>query len=77
MVTANTTYVLQYEFTLASNINIPANCILEFTGGSVKNASGKTYTITGNSTKAVNLYGYTVFNGVTTTGVTTFTGTFS
>ena len=32
---ANTIYVIQYDFTLASDVTIPANCILEFDGGSI------------------------------------------
>ena len=35
---SNTIYVIQYDFTLGENITIPANCVLEFAGGSV---SGK------------------------------------
>ena len=34
--TANTIYVIHDDFTLSSNISIPANCVLEFDGGSIK-----------------------------------------
>ena len=42
----NTIFVIKYDFTLTNNVTIPANCVLEFDGGSL---SG-TYTITGNNT---------------------------
>ena len=32
---SNTIYVIQYDFTLGENITIPANCVLEFDGGSI------------------------------------------
>lgn len=43
---SNTIYVIQYDYTLGENITIPANCVLEFNGGSISGA----YTITGNNT---------------------------
>jgi hypothetical protein len=42
----NTIYVIKYDFTLAENITIPANCVLKFDGGSI---SGE-HTITGQNT---------------------------
>jgi hypothetical protein len=42
----NTIYVIQYDFTLGENITVPANCVLEFEGGSISGA----YTITGTNT---------------------------
>lgn len=42
----NTIYVIKYDFILYENISIPAKCILEFDGGSIR---GK-YTIVGNNT---------------------------
>lgn len=42
----NTIYVIQYNFTLTDDVTIPANCVLEFDGGSI---SGN-YTITGQNT---------------------------
>lgn len=42
----NTIYVIQYDFTLGEDITIPANCVLEFDGGSVSGA----YTLTGSNT---------------------------
>lgn len=43
---ANTIYVIQYDFILGENITVPANCVLEFDGGSV---SGE-HTLTGQNT---------------------------
>ena len=42
----NTIYVIQYDFTLGEDITIPANCTLQFEGGSISGA----YTITGTNT---------------------------
>ena len=42
----NTIYVIQYDFTLGEDITVPANCVLEFDGGSI---SGNK-TLTGNNT---------------------------
>ena len=42
----NTIYVIQYDFVLGENITVPANCVLEFDGGSLGNGS-----ITLNDTK--------------------------
>lgn len=46
---SNTIYVIQYDFTLGEDITVPANCILEFDGGSIS-ASGSNDTITGANT---------------------------
>ena len=35
MSATNTKYVIKYDFTLAKDITIPTNCILEFDGGSI------------------------------------------
>ena len=32
---ANTIYIIRYDYTLKENITIPANCVLEFDGGSI------------------------------------------
>lgn len=32
---SNTIYIIQYDFTLGEDITIPANCVLEFDGGSI------------------------------------------
>lgn len=42
----NTIFVIKYYFTLTDNVTIPANCILQFEGGSISGA----YTITGTNT---------------------------
>ena len=48
---ANTIYVIQYDFTLGEDITIPANCVLEFEGGSISAGSGENKdTITGTNT---------------------------
>ena len=46
MSATNTKYVIKYDYVLGEDITIPANCVLEFDGGSI---SGK-HTITGNNT---------------------------
>lgn len=43
----NTKYVIKYDYTLGEDITIPAECILEFDGGSINGA----YTLTGNNTE--------------------------
>ena len=35
MSTQNTKYVIKYDYTLGENITVPANCVLEFDGGTV------------------------------------------
>ena len=42
----NTIYVIQHDYTLGEDITIPANCVLEFDGGSISGA----HTLTGNNT---------------------------
>lgn len=42
----NTIFVIKYDFTLTGNVTVPANCVLEFDGGSISGA----YIITGNDT---------------------------
>lgn len=42
----NTIYEIRYDFTLTGDVTIPANCVLQFEGGSI---SGE-YTIIGNNT---------------------------
>lgn len=46
---ANVKYVIKYDYTLSENITIPANCVLEFDGGSLSNGI-----ISANSTKIKN-----------------------
>lgn len=46
----NTIYVIQYDFILASDVIIPANCVLEFDGGSI--SGNKTLTGTNTAIKA-------------------------
>lgn len=35
----NTVYIIRYDFTLREDITIPANCVLEFDGGSLNNGN--------------------------------------
>ena len=42
----NTIFIIKYDFTLTSDVTVPANCVLKFDGGSLSGA----YTITGNNT---------------------------
>lgn len=61
----NTIYIIQYDFTLGEDIIIPANCVLEFNGGSISGA----YTLTGNNTcinaKNIGIFGSDIlFDGV-------------
>jgi len=74
MSSANTKYVIKYDYVLGEDVTIPAGCILEFDGGSIANSTGNSYTLTGTTTKVVNLYNYTIFSDFTPTGITTFTG---
>jgi hypothetical protein len=45
----NTVYVIQYDFTLGEDITLPANCVLEFDGGSINGNYTENSTITLNS----------------------------
>lgn len=54
---ANKIYVIHDNFILSSNVTIPANCVLEFDGGSISGA----HTITGNDT-SVNAGLIKIFN---------------
>lgn len=45
----NTKYVVKYDYVLGEDITVPANCVLEFDGGSIS-ASGSNDTITGANT---------------------------
>lgn len=62
--TANTVYVIQYDYTLAANITIPANCTLEFDGGSISGDGSGKNTITGNSTTVTNKVVGVIFNNI-------------
>lgn len=42
----NTIFVIQYDFVLTGDVTVPANCILEFEGGSISGI----YTLTGQNT---------------------------
>lgn len=53
---ANTIYIIEQDFSLAETINMPANCILEFNGGSFKGG-----TIIGNNTSII-AGDYAIFN---------------
>ena len=49
----NTIYVIQYDFTLGEDITVPANCVLEFDGGSVNG----NFVITSNNTSLLGCKG--------------------
>ena len=76
MSTQSIKYVIKYDYILGEDITVPENCILEFDGGSIANSTENSYSLTGTTTKVVNLYNYTIFSNITPTGITTFTGTF-
>ena len=44
----NTIYEIRYDFDLGEDITVPANCVLDFKGGSI--ANDNSYTLTGNET---------------------------
>ena len=46
----NTIYVIRYDFDLGEDITVPANCVLDFEGGSISNVFGNNYTLTGDNT---------------------------
>lgn len=58
---SNTIYIIQYDYTLGEDITIPANCVLEFDGGSLSNSSGNNYTITYDNTL---ITGNIIFNSI-------------
>ena len=60
--TANTIYIIQYDYILDGNIILPANCILQFEGGSIKNISGNNYKVTGTRTLINTDVAYNIFN---------------
>lgn len=45
--TANAAYVIMYDFTMSEDITVPANCVLDFDGGSISGG----YTLTGDKTR--------------------------
>lgn len=63
---ANTIYVISYDFVLGSNITIPSNCILDFDGGSITGV-GNYKTITGNNTQ-IRADKTEIFNNITIAG---------
>ena len=58
----NAIFVIKYDFTLAEDITIPANCVLEFDGGSISNGC-----ITGDKTQ-IKAHETTIFTGITFSG---------
>lgn len=49
----NTVFVVKYDFVLGEDITIPANCVLEFDGGSISGNGTNKDTITGNNTQII------------------------
>ncbi len=90
MQATNTIYIIRYDFVLGGDITMPANCVLEFDGGSIS-ASGNNDTITLNNTlfdgkvkfiSSIKLTGicgnntvYTNWFDIDTTGATLVTST--
>ena len=64
----NTIYIIQYDFVLGDDITVPANCVLEFDGGSI---SGN-YIITGQHTGIVSAF-TKIFNCTASVSGTTVT----
>ena len=59
----NTVYVIQYDYTMTSDITIPAGCTLEFDGGSISGS----YTLTGDNTRII-ASDVAIFSGLTIAG---------
>ena len=59
MSATNTKYVIKYDYTLAENIVVPANCIFEFDGGSINGNGTNKDTITCTNTRII---GYGCFD---------------
>jgi len=49
----NTIFVIKYDFVLGEDITIPANCVLDFDGGSISGDGTNKNTITGNNTQII------------------------
>ena len=63
----NTVFVIKYDFTLGEDITVPANCILDFDGGSISgNGTGKN-TITGTETQ-IRADKVAIFTGIVIAG---------
>ena len=60
---SNTIYVIQYDFVLGSDITVPANCVLEFEGGSISAGSGES--ISPNSCIIVSNNNNAIFRNIT------------
>lgn len=58
----NTVYIIQYDYELAEDITIPANCVLEFEGGAISGNNNLVF----NNTK---LKGDIRFNGIIPSGL--------
>ena len=58
---ANTIYIIRYDYTLKEDITIPANCVLEFDGGSISGGN------IANIGKIVNKGNTTIFHNITFT----------
>lgn len=66
---ANTIYIIRYDYTLKEDITIPANCVLQFDGGSISGNNTITYnetTLSGIVNVSANVSGtfYDVNNGM-------------
>ena len=61
---SNTIYEIRYDFTLSENVTIPANCVLEFDGGSISDDGEGKNTINGNNCSFNYTINYCVFDNV-------------
>lgn len=59
---AYTIYIILYDYILDDDITIPANCTLQFEGGSIKNTRGNNYKVTGTKTHINTDVAYNIFN---------------
>ena len=66
-INGNTIFVIKYDFTLTSNVTIPANCVLEFDGGSIRGNGTDKDTVTGNNTEIKSGLGR-IFNSIKLSG---------
>ena len=60
----DTIYTIKWNYNLnGATVNIPARCVLDFTGGKLSNG-----TINWNGTKILNRYQYSILENITETG---------
>ena len=55
---SNSIYIIQYDYTLSANITLPANCVLEFDGGSISGNGEKRNTIIADELYIISKHNY-------------------